>query len=173
MTFWVRMLFFRFCLNSSNDTPCACAAFLQIFHGLSVHLLAQIVEALDYVRVGADAQVPRLFARAIACRSDRAAGLFPGAGSPRECWGPALLCSVASCSSLRFRSEREIMLLLTRAMISSTTVMSLGWLGAGAGAAAGGETVPAATPPETAVQPTTEHQVRASTEQLRISSSIT
>src|SRR5664279_4322366 len=56
--------------------------------------------------------------------------------------GSALLCSVANCSSLRLRSEREMMLLLTRAMISSTTVMSLAWLATGAGTAAGGETVP-------------------------------
>src|ERR1035441_10123644 len=52
--------------------------------------------------------------------------------------GSALLWSAVSCSSLRLRSEREIILLLTRAMISSTTVMSLDWVGAGAGAAAGG-----------------------------------
>src|SRR5262249_4577804 len=44
--------------------------------------------------------------------------------------------------SLRFRSESEIMLLLTRTIISSTTVASFGWLFAAGGATAAGGTVP-------------------------------
>ena len=57
ITFWVRMPFLVFCLNSSQETPWDFGDLLEVLHGGGLHLLAQLVEALDQLGIGGDSQL--------------------------------------------------------------------------------------------------------------------
>ena len=126
ITRWVMMLFFMFCLKSSNETPCACAAFsMSSMESACICLRSSSSRFTSSV----SAVIPRI--RALLQQQlliDQVAqhvffvlfGLLVGGGRI------LLAQSESSCSRALRRSARVTMLLLTRAMISSTQRRPLG-----------------------------------------------
>ena len=72
---------------------------LQIFHGLRVHLLAQFVEALDDVRVGADSKFLRFLRKQLGVNEIAQQVFLLGLVLRAEYWGPP--CSARPPVALR------------------------------------------------------------------------